>query len=102
MGSLIVGFAIGAPLLAFTLHLFPEATSYSREVLLGSLYIISGLFLFALPKDEIIHPKKVGSGIWTDLRDAFQYVRHNHLISGAMLQMILLYAVLGAMQKLVT
>ncbi len=100
VGSLIVGFAIGTPLLAFTLNLFPEATAYSREVLLGSLYIISGLFLFALPKDEIIHPKKVGAGIWTDLRDAFQYVRHNHLIGGAMLQMILLYAVLGAMQKL--
>jgi MFS family permease len=100
VGSLIVGFAIGAPLLKFTLHLFPEATSYSREVLLGSLYIISGLFLLALPKDEIIHPKKVGSGLWTDLREAFQYVRHNHLIGGAMLQMILLYAVLGAMQKL--
>ena len=100
VGSLIVGFAIGAPLLSFTLHLFPAATAYSREVLLGGLYVISGLFLFTLPKDEIIHPKKVGSGIWTDLREAFQYVRHNHLIGGAMLQMILLYAVLGAMQKL--
>jgi len=100
VGSLIVGFAIGAPLLAFTLNLFPQATAYSREVLLGSLYIISGLFLFVLPKNEIVHPKKIGAGIWTDLRDAFQYVRHNHLIGGAMLQMILLYAVLGAMQKL--
>lgn len=100
VSSLIVGFAIGAPLLAFTLGLFPEARAYSREVLLGSLYVISGLFLFALPKDEIIHPKKLGSGVWTDLREAFQYVRHNHLIGGAMLQMILLYAVLGAMQKL--
>ncbi|MBD2189694.1 MFS transporter [Pseudanabaena mucicola] len=100
VGSLIVGFAIGAPLLAMTLGLFPEARAYSREVLLGSLYVISGLFLFALPQDEVIHPKKVGSGIWTDLRDAFQYVRHNHLIGGAMLQLVLLYAVLGAMQKL--
>jgi len=100
VGSLIVGFAIGAPLLALTLGLFPQATTFSREVLLGSLYLISGLLLFALPKDEIIHPKKVGSGIWSDLRDAFQYVRHNHLIGGAMIQLTLLYAVLGAMQKL--
>ncbi|BBC22265.1 MFS transporter [Pseudanabaena sp. ABRG5-3] len=100
VGSLIVGFAIGSPLLGFTLSLFPQATAYSREILLGSLYCISGLFLFALPKNEVIHPKKIGSGIWSDLRDGFQYVRHNHLIGGAMLQMILLYAVLGAMQKL--
>ena len=100
VGSLIVGFAIGAPLLAFAIGVFPEARAYSREVLLGSLYVVSGLFLFALPKDEIIHPKKEGSGLLTDLRDAFQYVRHNHLIGGAILQMILLYAVLGAMQKL--
>ena len=100
VGSLIVGFAIGAPLLALTLNLFPDAKAFSREILLGSLYVISGLFLLALPKDEIIHPKEIGSGIWTDLRDAFQYVRHNHLIGGAMLQMVLLYAVLGAMQKL--
>ncbi|NUN64534.1 MFS transporter [Pseudanabaena biceps] len=100
VGSLIIGFAIGAPLLAFTLGVFPQASAYSREVLLGSLYVISGLFLFALPKNEVIQPKKLGSGLWTDLREAFQYVRHNHLIGGAMLQMILLYAVLGAMQKL--
>lgn len=100
VGSLIVGFAIGAPILALTLGLFPQATTFSREVLLGSLYLISGLLLFALPKNEIIHPKKVGSGLWSDLRDAFQYVRHNHLIGGAMIQLTLLYAVLGAMQKL--
>ena len=100
VGSLIVGFAIGAPLLSLTISLFPNATAYSREVLLGSLYVISGLFLLNLPQDEIIHPKKVGSGLWTDLREAFQYVRHNHLIGGAMLQLVLLYAVLGAMQKL--
>ncbi|OIP77898.1 MAG: MFS transporter [Oscillatoriales cyanobacterium CG2_30_44_21] len=100
VGSLIVGFAIGAPILALTLGLLPQATAFSREVLLGSLYLISGLLLLALPKDEIIHPKKVGSGIWSDLRDAFQYVRHNHLIGGAMIQLTLLYAVLGAMQKL--
>ncbi len=42
VGSLIVGFAIGAPLLAFTLSLFPNARDYSREVLLGSLYLIFG------------------------------------------------------------
>ncbi len=98
VGSLIVGFAIGSPLLALTTKLFP--VSYSREILLGGLYILSGLVLFALPKDEIIHPKQEGVGIWTDLRDAFKYVHHNHLIGGAMIQLTLLYAVLGAMQKL--
>lgn len=60
VGSLIVGFAIGSPLLTWTMSIFPSAREYSREVLLGSLYILSGLVLFVLPKDEIIHPKKKG------------------------------------------
>lgn len=98
VGSLIVGFAIGSPLLALTTKLFP--VSYSREILLGGLYILSGLVLFVLPKDEIIHPKKEGVGIWTDLKDAFKYVHRNHLIGGAMIQLTLLYGVLGTMQKL--
>jgi MFS family permease len=82
------------------MHLFPAAKEYSREVLLGTLYIVSGLVLFILPKDEIIEPKKEGVGIWSDLKDAFTYVHHNHLIGGAMIQLTLLYAVLGTMQKL--
>jgi MFS family permease len=100
VGSLIVGFAIGSPLLTWTMRVFPDANAYSREVLLGSLYILSGLILFILPKDEIIHPKKEGSGIWTDLKDALKYVHFNHLIGGAIIQLTLLYAVLGTMQKL--
>ena len=98
VGSLILGFAIGSPLLALTTKLFP--VSYSREILLGGLYVLSGLVLFVLPKDEIIRPKKEGVGLWTDLRDAFKYVHYNHLIGGAMIQLTLLYGVLGTMQKL--
>jgi MFS family permease len=100
VGSLIVGFAIGSPLLTWTMNIFPSAREYSRELLLGSIYILSGLVLFILPKDEIIDPKKEGVGIWSDLKDGFQYVKHHHLIGGAMIQLTLLYAVLGTMQKL--
>jgi len=100
VGSLIVGFAIGSPLLTWTMNVFPNAKEYSREVLLGSLYVLSGLVLFVLPKDEIIEPKKEGVGIWEDLKDAFKYVHYNHLIGGAIIQLTLLYGVLGTMQKL--
>jgi len=100
VGSLIVGFAIGSPLLTWTMNVFPSAREYSREVLLGSIYILSGLVLFILPKDEIIEPKKEGVGIWSDLKDAFKYVHFHHLIGGAMIQLTLLYGVLGTMQKL--
>lgn len=100
VGSLIVGFAIGSPLLTWTMNVFPNAKEYSREVLLGSLYVLSGLVLFVLPKDEIIEPKKEGVGIWKDLKDAFKYVHYNHLIGGAIIQLTLLYGVLGTMQKL--
>ena len=100
VGSLIVGFAIGSPLLTWTMNIFPNAREYSREVLLGSLYVLSGLVLLVLPKDEIIEPKKEGVGIWKDLKDAFKYVHYNHLIGGAIIQLTLLYGVLGTMQKL--
>jgi MFS family permease len=100
VGSLILGFAIGSPLLTWTMNLVPSAREYSRELLLGSIYILSGLGLFILPKDEMIEPQKEGGGIWADLKDGFKYVKHNHLIGGAMVQLVLLYAVLGTMQKL--
>ncbi|HBC40710.1 MAG TPA: MFS transporter [Pseudanabaena sp.] len=100
VGSLILGFAIGSPLLTWTMNLVPSAREYSRELLLGSIYILSGLILFILPKDEMIEPQKEGGGIWADLKDGFKYVKHNHLIGGAMVQLVLLYAVLGTMQKL--
>jgi MFS family permease len=100
VGSLILGFAIGSPLLTWTMNLVPSAREYSRELLLGSIYILSGLVLFILPKDEMIEPQKEGGGIWADLKDGFKYVKHNHLIGGAMVQLVLLYAVLGTMQKL--
>ncbi len=100
MASLIVGFAIGSPLLNWVMNLSVITKSFAREILLGLVYLISGLCILVLPNDEVIAPPEVKQGVIADLKDGLAYVKQNHLIGGAMVQLILLYSVLGAMQKL--
>jgi MFS family permease len=103
MGSMIVGFAIGAPLLklfdlGFTSLL---KINFGQELLVGGMYIIAGLVLVFLPKNEVI---QLGdrSHIWADLKDSLKYLKRNPLISGAILQLVIFYGVFAALLKLST
>ncbi|MEI6427527.1 MAG: MFS transporter [Pseudanabaena sp. ELA607] len=100
MASLIIGFAIGSPLLNWVMHLSVITKSFAREMLLGLIYTVSGLCILVLPQDEVLHPNLAKQSVIADLKDGLAYVRQHHLIGGAMVQLILLYSVLGAMQKL--
>jgi MFS family permease len=100
IGSAIIGFAIGSPLMNRMMSLVPQLSAYMREICVGGMYLLSGLALLALPKNEEITPRKEGSNFLVDLREGFNYVRGNHLISGAMIQLIVLYAVFAALLKL--
>ncbi len=95
MGSMIVGFAIGSPLL----KLFAD-TKFGQELLVGGMYLIAGLVLFYLPQNEPMPPRDRRHNVWKDLKDGFKYLRHNPLISGAILQLVIFYGVFAAMLKL--
>jgi predicted MFS family arabinose efflux permease len=98
MGSLIVGFAIGEPLLTLVGDLAGEN---SRDIFVAGLYIIaavSGFFInIKEPKNSqntvAIHPIK-------DLKEGLSYLWGNRLVRNAMLQLTILYSVFAALTVL--
>ncbi len=95
MGSMIVGFAIGSPLL----KLF-AGIKFGQELLVGGMYLVAGSVLFLLPQNEVIPKSDRRQNIWQDLKESLKYLRHNPLISGAILQLVIFYGVFAAMLKL--
>ncbi len=96
MGSLVVGFAIGEPVLSW-------ANSWGklgREFFVGGLYISAGLVLswIRIQEKVVRHQKK-----WQflhDLKDGFQYLSRNKVLGQAMLQLTVLYCVFAALTVL--
>ncbi len=97
MGSMIVGFAVGDPLLNLATRWNAE---WGREIMVGGLYIAAAVFLYlvplkepqALPGQEVVavHP-------WSDFKSGLKYLKKDRLVSNAMLQLMILYSVLAAL-----
>jgi MFS family permease len=97
MGSMIVGFAVGDPLLNLATSWNAE---WGREIMVGGLYIAAAAFLYLLPLKEpkvalgeevvTVHP-------WSDFKAGLKYLKKDRLVSNAMLQLMILYSVLAAL-----
>ncbi|MBD2022743.1 MFS transporter [Leptolyngbya sp. FACHB-36] len=97
MGSLIVGFAIGEPLLTFS----RSWGEFGQEVLVGGLYVSAALVLYTLPLHRTgADPQLVPAHPWSDFKAGLAYLRKNRLISSAMVQLTLLYSVFAALMVL--
>ncbi|WP_445246655.1 MFS transporter [Microcoleus sp. OTE_8_concoct_300] len=98
MGGIIVGMTIGEPLFSWVKHSFGPA---SQEFLLGGLYLISAGLIYAMRIKES-HPGSSGKNVhpWQDLKEGLRYLKHNHLVSNAMVQLTILYSVFAALQVL--
>lgn len=97
MGSLVVGFAIGEPVLSWV---GSWGGVYGREVLVGGLYILAGIVLGLLPIREEIAPRVLDIHPWGDLKEGISYLSKNRLISNAMIQLTVLYCVFAALTVL--
>src|SRR4028118_127276 len=98
MGGIIVGMTIGEPLFSWVKHSFGAA---SQQFLLGGLYLISAGLIYAMRIKEA-HGGSSGKNVhpWQDLKEGLRYVKHNHLVSNAMVQLTILYSVFAALQVL--
>jgi predicted MFS family arabinose efflux permease len=98
MGGIIVGMTIGEPLFSWVKHSFGAA---SQEFLLGGLYLISAGLIYTMRIKEA-HPGSSGKNVhpWQDLKEGLRYLKHNHLVSNAMVQLTILYSVFAALQVL--
>ncbi len=104
MASVIVGFAIGEPLLsaadALWLKFFGSG-ELGKEILVGASYIIAGLILLLLVTNEEPQEKKKESNhIFSDLKDGLVYLGENNRLRNALIQLIILFSVLAALTVL--
>jgi MFS family permease len=104
MGSLIVGFAIGEPILAIADRLGASVgfgVNIGKELLVGLSYVLAGTLLFVMRTGET---KQVITGeephILADLKDGIDYLSKHEKIKGALIQLVILYSVITSMTVL--
>ncbi len=97
MGSLVVGFAIGDPVLSLASN---KGGVFGREMLVGGLYVLAALVLAIVPMRE----KKIQSTAklhpWQDFKQGLLYLKQNRRISSALVQLTSLYCVFAALSVL--
>jgi MFS family permease len=107
MGSIIVGFAIGEPILTAVTNI---SKTGSREVLVAALYFIAaGLGQFVKVQETIAegrsstndtskHTQRVNP--WHELKVGFDYLCSNQIVLNAMMQLAVLFSTIAALPVL--
>ncbi len=106
IGSVIVGFAVGEPLLAIAdrlCHFLNPQWDVGKEFAVGSAYIIAGLLLTLMRIRENLPDYSVARElphIWQDIWDGICYLRQHPQIRAAMLQLAILSSIFAALSVL--
>jgi MFS family permease len=114
MASVIIGFAVGEPLLAIadviTANLGWTAVGLGKELVVGGGYGIAGLILILLNLSEknrfSANGVSNGAGaieqphVFADIRDGIRYLGQQHRVRSAMIQLVLLFSVFAALAVL--
>jgi MFS family permease len=104
MASLIIGFAVGEPVLALADTLVRQLVSgwdFGKELVVGGFYVIAGLLLLLLKTGENREtPEGEPPHVWQDIREGLSYVRHHRRIRNALIQLVILFSVFAAISVL--
>jgi predicted MFS family arabinose efflux permease len=105
MASVIIGFAIGEPLLAFAdraIAPYAGVADIGKELLVGSSYAVAGVILLGVQTRE--HQAQSASerqvSVWQDIREGLQYLRRNREVRAALIQLIVLFSIFAALAVL--
>lgn len=104
MALLIIGFAIGEPLLNIADSIAVEIGLPSRigkALLVGGAYAIAGIILLALQTDE--QPKSADEKqprVWQDIKDGLKYLEKNSTVRNALIQLVILFSIFAALAVL--
>ena len=103
MALLIIGFAIGEPLLDIADKLalqtgLPEGIG--KAILVGGAYAIAGIILLALQTDEKANSDKEQPHPWQDIKDGIKYLGENHRVRNALIQLVILFSIFAALAVL--
>lgn len=100
MALLIIGFAVGEPLLDIADNLvaswgFPA--DIGKEILVGGAYAIAGIILIALQTTETKERTKEEAHPLQDIWDGIKYLQKNRRVRNALIQLIVLFSVFAAL-----
>lgn len=103
MASVIIGFAVGEPLLGLT-EIFANWIGlnweFSKELVVGGGYAIAGLILIPLNLTESDQSKEDKPHVLQDIWEGIQYLRQNHRVRNAMIQLVILFCIFAALAVL--
>lgn len=104
MASVIIGFAIGEPLLEVAdlwLNKLDGGSGIGKELLVGGSYAIAGVILVAMHTGEQEQDRdREQPHVWADIRDGLRYLGQQPLVRNAIIQLVLLFSVFAALAVL--
>jgi MFS family permease len=104
MASVIVGFAVGEPLLALADSIWAQLggnNGFGKELLVGGSYAIASIILLLLATHEKTHaPETEFPHVFSDLKDGLRYLKENYHVRNALLQLTILFSVFAALTVL--
>lgn len=108
MASVIVGFALGEPLLALADQLFAPLVqqfhveaNVGKELLVGGSYVIAGLMLMLLKTNEKqVSPHEELPDVWKNIREGVQYLAQQGRVRAALICQVILFSIFAALAVL--
>lgn len=98
MGSLIIGFAIGEPVLSLVKTWAGED---SQEFFVAGVYLVAALSgFFVTIKEKKLNTNNLAIHPWNDFKEGLRYLWKNRLVRNAMMQLTVLYSVFAALTVL--
>ncbi|MDF2388068.1 MFS transporter [Nostoc ellipsosporum NOK] len=100
MGALIVGFAVGEPLLSLAKSFLGE--QYGQEIIVSALYLASSVIMVPIKFKEYkpLKEDQQSNHPWAEFTQSLRYLKKNRLVLNAMLQLTTLYCVFAALTVL--
>lgn len=108
MASVIVGFALGEPLLALAdqlfsplLHQLHASADVGKEVLVGGSYAIAGLLLMLLKTNEkTVDAHEELPDVWKNIQDGVRYLGQQSRVRAALICQVVLFSIFAALAVL--
>ncbi len=104
MAVLIIGFAIGEPLLAWAdqwVGRGQEDWDFGKVLVVGGAYLIAGVVLLVLKTGEkYTQPTGQEPTVWEDIQDGIRYLNANPRVRNALIQLLILFSIFAALSVL--
>ncbi len=103
MASVIVGFAVGEPLLAIADRLLAPldgGSGMGKSVLVGVSYAIAGVVLLLMTTYETKVENPEPAHVWSDIKEGLAYLQQQLQVRNALIQLTVLFSVFAALAVL--